>query len=150
MNEVTTGTCRCGQLRLTVQGAPLVTMACHCTGCQKMTASAFSLSSLYPQEAVTIQGDLLRGGLKDQWEHMFCANCLSWVLSRGEMLGPLVNIRSSMLDDGNAQAPFIECWLDEKLPWASIGATHAYAQFPPVEQFETLMAEFAASRVAAA
>ena len=27
---------------------PLITMACHCTGCQRMTASAFSLSALYP------------------------------------------------------------------------------------------------------
>jgi hypothetical protein len=28
---------RCGQVRFTVFGRPLLTMACHCTGCQRMT-----------------------------------------------------------------------------------------------------------------
>ena len=52
----TTGSCRCGQVRITARGAPLMTFACQCTGCQRMTASAFSLSALYPDDAVTIEG----------------------------------------------------------------------------------------------
>ena len=33
------GGCRCGQVRFRIDGGPLITMACHCTGCQRMTAS---------------------------------------------------------------------------------------------------------------
>ena len=31
------GGCRCGQVRLKISAPPLLTMACHCTGCQKMS-----------------------------------------------------------------------------------------------------------------
>ncbi|MBW4665756.1 MAG: hypothetical protein KME01_16440 [Chroococcus sp. CMT-3BRIN-NPC107] len=35
------GSCRCGH-RIKVSVPPLLTMACHCTGCKRLTASAFS------------------------------------------------------------------------------------------------------------
>ena len=58
------GGCRCGQVRFRVGGAPLITMACHCTGCQRMTASAYSLSALYPRESLeVVQGEPVIGGL---------------------------------------------------------------------------------------
>ncbi|GAC1303486.1 MAG: hypothetical protein NVSMB10_05570 [Steroidobacteraceae bacterium] len=41
------GQCRCGQIEFEVKSKPLITMVCHCTGCQRMTASAYSLSALY-------------------------------------------------------------------------------------------------------
>ena len=41
------GGCRCGRVRLRVEAPPLITMACHCTGCQRMSASAFSLTVQY-------------------------------------------------------------------------------------------------------
>ncbi|WP_445260586.1 GFA family protein [Picosynechococcus sp. PCC 11901] len=34
------GQCRCGQVKFEVTSEPLITMACHCVGCQKITASA--------------------------------------------------------------------------------------------------------------
>ena len=55
---VHTGSCRCGKVGISVTGAPMLTMACHCSGCQRMTASAFSLSSLYHQDAVIEAPDL--------------------------------------------------------------------------------------------
>ncbi|WP_455550484.1 GFA family protein [Alloalcanivorax marinus] len=45
------GRCRCGRVEFEVYARPLVTMACHCTGCQRMSSSAFSLSALFPGEA---------------------------------------------------------------------------------------------------
>lgn len=142
MNQ--TGSCRCGRVAITVSGTPLLTMACHCRGCQQMTASAFSLSSLYPQDAAAIRGETVLGGLHGEFRHHHCAFCLSWVFTQADLLGPLVNIRSTMLTGGADSPPFIECWLDEKLPWVTIGATHGFRQFPPIEGFSDLMAEFAA------
>ncbi|TRW98145.1 GFA family protein [Paracoccus sp. M683] len=144
--EELTGGCRCGAVRLMVRGRPMLTMACHCTGCQRMTASAFSLSSLYHQDVVTIEGETLLGGLQGDLQHHCCASCLSWAFTRADFLGPLINIRSTMLDGAAVEKPFIECWLDEKLPWVTIGAVHAYPQFPPTDQIPALMAEFAAQR----
>ena len=141
----TTGSCRCGQVRITARGAPLMTFACHCTGCQRMTASAFSLSALYPDDAVTIEGETIIGGLKNpQLAHHFCPDCLSWLFTRSAYLGPVVNIRSTMFEGGPAeQPPFIETWTDEKRPWAETGAAYSFAGFPPPADFGALMAEFA-------
>jgi hypothetical protein len=60
----TIGKCRCGQVQFEVSSEPLMTMACHCTGCQRMTASAFSLSTLHPRSGFTVtRGEPVIGGL---------------------------------------------------------------------------------------
>ena len=48
------GGCRCGGVRFRVTKAPLITMACHCTGCQKMTASAYSTSVAIPADGFEV------------------------------------------------------------------------------------------------
>ena len=101
----TTGSCRCGQVRITARGAPLMTFACHCTGCQRMTASAFSLSAMYPEAAVTIEGDAVLGGMRGELRHHFCPSCLSWVYTTAPIMGPMVNIRTTMLDDAPRRNP---------------------------------------------
>ncbi len=144
-DRITHGSCRCGQVRLEVRGRPAMTMACHCSGCQKMTASAFSLSSLYADQAFEVFGpEPVIGGLHGEIRHFFCPHCLSWLFTRFEAMGPFVNVRSTMLDDAEALTPFIETCTSEKLPWAQTPARHSYPQFPPMEDFPKLMAEFAA------
>ncbi len=44
------GGCRCDRVRLAITAPPILTAACHCTGCQRMTGSAFSLSAAIPSE----------------------------------------------------------------------------------------------------
>ena len=138
------GSCRCREVRFEVRGDPLVTMACHCTGCQKMTASAFSLSALYPSAAFEIvEGDPVVGGLRGADKHMFCPSCMSWLFTRPAGLDDFVNVRASMLDDARAFRPFLETYTSEMLPWAQTGAVHSFEKFPPQEQFPALLAEYA-------
>src|SRR5688572_20263006 len=74
------GGCRCDRVRIRVTAPPLVTMACHCTGCQRMTASAFSLSVLLLSEGLTVvQGEPVIGGLHGDQRHFFCPHCKSWM-----------------------------------------------------------------------
>ena len=62
------GECRCGKVRLRAEGPPLITMACHCRGCQKLTSSAYSLSALTPEAGFEVTageavvGRATRGG----------------------------------------------------------------------------------------
>lgn len=109
-----------------------------------MTASAFPLGRLYLQDAVVIRGDTVLGGLHGDFHHHHCAFCLFWAFTRADVLGPPVNIRSTLLTGGADDPPFLECWLDERLPWMSIGAAQGFRGFPPAEGFSDLMAEFAA------
>ena len=48
------GGCRCGEVRIRVTAPPILTGACHCTGCQKMTASAFSLTVTVPADGFEV------------------------------------------------------------------------------------------------
>jgi len=140
------GECRCGQVRFQVRGAPIVTMACHCTGCQRMTASAFSLSALYPSESLEILGgEPVIGGLHGATRHFFCPHCMSWLFTRPEGLDQFVNIRATMLDDARGFTPFIETYTSEALPWAKTPAIHSFEKLPPMERYAELVEEFARS-----
>ncbi|TMJ34620.1 MAG: aldehyde-activating protein, partial [Alphaproteobacteria bacterium] len=44
------GGCLCGRIRFRITAPPLLTMACHCSGCQKLSASAYSLTIAVPSQ----------------------------------------------------------------------------------------------------
>ncbi|MDP3593207.1 GFA family protein [Phenylobacterium sp.] len=139
------GGCRCGQVRVKVSAPPLMTMACHCTGCQKMSASAYSLSAAIPSEGFEItQGEPVIGGLHGASRHYFCPHCMSWMFTRPEGVDFFVNLRPTMLDDTSWFTPFIETFTSEKLPWAATGAPHSYETFPPYEAFDGLIQDYGA------
>lgn len=137
-----TGGCRCGAVRFRITALPIVTSACHCTGCQRMTASAYSLSAAFPEAAFVItQGEPVIGGLHGpEARHHHCDHCKSWLFTRW---GDMVNLRATMLDDHGWFEPFLETWTREKLPWASTPAQHSFEEFPPMEAFGDLIAKYA-------
>lgn len=148
------GGCRCGRLRFRITRAPLLTMACHCRGCQKMTASAFSLSVAVASDAFElIAGEAVLGGIHGAAEgtlqvnpgrHQHCDWCKAWVFTRIEPDRGFVNVRATMLDDHHWFAPFIETQIQEKLAWANTPAKHSFAGFPPMERYAALIADYAA------
>jgi hypothetical protein len=140
------GGCRCGQVRVRISAPPLLSMVCHCTGCQRMSASAFSLSVAIPAEGfVILQGEPVIGGRRDPAvRHFFCPYCMSWMFTRPQGLEFLVNLRATMLDDPSWVTPFIETYTSEKLPWATTPASHKFERFPAPELFTGLMEEYAA------
>lgn len=134
------GGCRCDKLRFKVTAAPLITMACHCTGCQKMTASAYSLSALVPEAAFDVtKGEPVIGGLHGDLKHYFCGHCMSWVFTRAPAIEGFINFRATMLDDTSWYVPFIETCVSEKLPWAATSAVHSFEQFPDMAGFPKLI-----------
>jgi hypothetical protein len=53
------GGCACGQVRYRLSEAPACVYVCHCTDCQTLSASAFSINGPIRPEALTItQGEL--------------------------------------------------------------------------------------------
>lgn len=142
------GGCRCGQVRLRISAPPLLTMACHCTGCQRMSASAFSLSMAIPTPGFAVtKGEPVIGGLHGATQHYFCPHCMSWMFTRPEGLDMFVNVRATMLDEARWFSPFIETYTSEKLAWASTPAVHSYEKFPEFSHYEVLVAEYAKQAV---
>jgi len=137
------GGCRCGEVRIRVTKAPLITMACHCSGCQVLTASAFSLTIALPADGLEIvSGEPVLGGLKREHRQYFCPSCKSWMFTRPQGLEWLINLRPTLLDDHAWYVPFIEVMTSEKLPWATTPAVHRYETAPEPAEFEPLMQAF--------
>lgn len=141
------GSCRCGEVAFEITAPPLMTAACHCTGCQRMSSSAFSLTAMVPTEAfAVVQGKTAVGGLRGpQLRHHFCPSCMSWMFTRIAGLDAFLNVRPTLLDDPSWFSPFIETMTREKLAWAETPARHRFEGFPAMEDFPRLMAEFAAA-----
>lgn len=138
------GGCRCGRVRFRVTKRPLLTMACHCSGCQRMSSSAFSLSAAIPADGFeVIEGEPVIGGLHGASKHYFCGWCMSWMFTRPEGIDWFVNIRPTMLDDASFSTPFMETWTSEGLPWAKTAAKHSYEKLPPMDAYEGLIREYA-------
>ncbi|MCA1661679.1 MAG: GFA family protein [Novosphingobium sp.] len=141
-----TGQCRCGEVRFAFDGPVLLTAACHCRGCQRMTGSAFSLTTATVLSRFTVtKGETVLGGLRGDARHHFCDGCKSWLFTTHEALRDMVNVRTTMLDQLPAEPPFVEMFTDEALPWVKTGAKHSFAQFPAADEFGPLMQEFAAT-----
>lgn len=139
------GGCRCGRVRMRISAPPLLTMACHCVGCQRMTSGPFSLSAAIPSPAFeVIQGEPVIGGLHGSPRHYFCGWCMSWIFTKAEGLDWFVNVRPTMLDDPRWCRPFIETCTSEKLDWATTPAEHSFEGFPPMEAYQDLTAAYMA------
>jgi len=142
--------CRCDGLRMRISEPPIVTMACHCAGCQRMSASAFSLSILVPASGFEVtQGDAVIGGLHGPSRHFHCAHCKTWAFTRPEGLTQFVNVRATMLDDAKGFEPFIETYTSEKLAWAATPAVRSFAKFPSLDDYTELTAQYAKARQSA-
>ena len=46
-----TGGCHCGKIRYEISEAPQLVYTCHCTDCQRLTSSAFSMGLVLAETA---------------------------------------------------------------------------------------------------
>lgn len=137
------GGCRCGTVRVRITKPPLLAMACHCTGCQAMSASAFSLSLAIPADGFEVTaGEPVLGG-RNRDMHHFCPACMTWMFTRPPGMDWFVNVRPSLLDDHLWFVPYVETFTGEKLPWAETPAVHSFAKMPDLPDFEPLIRAFA-------
>lgn len=111
------GACRCGRVKIRISAPPLITMACHCTGCQRMSGSAYSLSAAIPTEGfAVVEGAPVVAGASAEAGHHFCPDCMTWMFTRPQGLDFFVNVRPTMLEETSWYSPFIETYTSENSP----------------------------------
>jgi hypothetical protein len=107
MPAVLEGGCLCGNVRFSANQAPLRTLACHCTFCQRVTSSAFYAESIFLLDAVQFNEGELR-----QYEHRsdgsgkkvfihFCPSCGTTIGLTFERWPDLRAISRGCYDDPN-------------------------------------------------
>jgi hypothetical protein len=117
-----TGGCQCGAVRYTLKAPPIVFYLCHCTECQKQSASAFGESVTAHPDDVEVTGELAcyeRPGAKGTVRCEFCPKCGTRMFhGRPERC----NIKGGTLDDRSWLAPAGHIWTSSKQPYPLIGA----------------------------
>jgi hypothetical protein len=127
----------------------MLTIACHCRGCQQMSASAYSLSEGYPSEAFRlVRGEPVVGGIHGATRHYHCDYCKSWLYTEPEGVADFINVRSTMFDKVRAEPPFVETYVGEALPWASARGQRRYEALPAMDEWPQLIREFAEQNTA--
>ena len=126
-NEMTkyNGKCSCGQVGYTLKNDPIFTHACHCSLCQRYTASAFILHSLMETSNFTlINGSLSEtvGPSGSGKGHVIkrCPNCGDQIYSHFMGLNNLLVLKTTTLSDANELPPQAHVFLDSKLEWLKL------------------------------
>ena len=142
------GGCRCGKVRFRLKAPPQMELACHCRGCQRMTASAFSTTVMMAaNDFELLGGETEIGGIHgDQGRHHHCSWCKSWVYTEVVDHPETINVRATLLDDPYWFAPWAETQTAEKLPWAETGAERSFERFPDPKDFASLGEQYLTAR----
>jgi hypothetical protein len=123
--ESRTASCRCGQLRATVTGAPVRVSVCHCLDCQKRSGSAFAAQARWPLEQVKFAGQSKtwahRADSGNRIIHHFCPDCGSTLHYQieGKFEG-LVAIPLGAFDDPYSLSPEFSVWEMRKHDWVAV------------------------------
>ena len=104
-----TGGCLCGKVRFAASGSPYRVGICHCLDCRKHHGALFYAAAIFPQEAVSIEGEANR-----YLDRYFCPNCGSSVYSRSE---DEIEIHLGSLDEPNQFQPTYELWTIRREAW---------------------------------
>lgn len=104
-----TGGCRCGDIRVVASGRPYRVGICHCLDCRKYHGALFHASAIFPQDAVTIEGEA-----RDHGGRSFCPRCGSTVFGRS---GDEIEISLGSLDAPDQLVPTYELWTIRRESW---------------------------------
>lgn len=130
------GRCLCGNIRYRLDAAPRMTLACHCTDCQRQTGSAFSHFTLMKREKFHLDGKpkqyVTVGESGRKVTRHFCSDCGSPVFSELEKAPGIVVIPVGTLEDNPGLTPSRHSWVKHKQPWLTLeGAAELFEEEMP-------------------
>jgi hypothetical protein len=107
--SLTTGGCLCGKVRFSVRGEPYRVGICHCMDCRKVHGALFHASAIFPQDAVSIEGEThVYAG------RHFCPSCGSTVFGRSD---DEVELNLGSMDASDQFQPSYELWTVRRESW---------------------------------
>lgn len=121
------GGCQCGAIRYRLKAKPEMLYVCHCSDCQKQSASAFGMSLIMaPGQIEFVRG----GGRLRHWDTRaddgvvkrchFCPDCGTRVMHGSDDPAAEISIKAGSLDDTRGLRPQAHIWLRSAQPWVTI------------------------------
>ena len=120
-----TGTCQCGGVHYRVTEQPIVTVVCHCLDCQKLSASAFSLSMpIYRRSFEIVRGTFKvwsRSAASGNTALCYsCSECSNRIYHENPAFKKTLRLKPGALDDTSELKPVAHIWTKRKQPWVII------------------------------
>lgn len=117
-----TGGCQCGHLRFEIRAEPMTVYTCHCTECQKQSASTFGLSVIVPRESFVItQGTPKIWVRKHESgrliDCLFCPECGTRICHNPQANQKVTIARAGTFDDASWVHPVGHIWTRSAQPW---------------------------------
>ena len=144
------GRCSCGKVRFRLTAEPIVTHACHCRQCQRITGSAFMMNTVVETDALEVlSGDPasthFEGTSHTSW---FCQDCGTYVWSHfGGRFDGCRFVRVGTMDDPDAFPPDVQIFTDTKQPWVVLSDN--IPQFAESYEWEDVLSPKRLSRLKA-
>ena len=131
-----TGGCHCGTVRFEFTEQPMLVYTCHCTDCQHITSSAFSVGVALAETAFRLTSGAPRAlqRIPDSGRvntRFICPDCACWVFSQPR--GGVVRVRAGSLDDTSWLRPTRHIWTRSKQSWVVLGASDEIFEGQPTE-----------------
>ena len=126
--ESRTAACACGQLRITVHGAPRGVGVCHCLECQRRTGSVFAALASFeaPFEVAGHATEYVRAGdAGARFRFRFCPTCGSTVFHTEEGVEGSVGVAVGAFGDPSFPAPQVSVYDCRRHPWVRLPASVA-------------------------
>lgn len=126
MAEKWTGGCQCGDVRYSIARDSVKTLyCCHCSDCQKQSASAFGMSLITER-----QGFKLLQGALSVWETRtardtlkrchFCPRCGVRIWHDNGDGSALISVKAGTLDDSGVLKPVAHLWTRRAQDWVPL------------------------------
>ena len=121
------GGCQCGKIRYRLIAEPLMLYICHCSDCQKQSASAFGMSlRMRPRDVEFVHGEKLMRSWETRGEDgslkrcHFCPNCGTRIMHASDDTEESVSIKAGSLDDTSGLRPRAHIWMKSAQSWVTI------------------------------
>lgn len=134
------GGCQCGAVRYRLLGPPLAAYLCHCKDCQRLGASAFSLSMPIAREHVELVSGTPAACDKTAdsgrvVRMLGCGQCGTKLWNEPLAASGMVMLKPATLDDSSWIRPVGNIWTASKMPWVEIDESLVnFAGQPPDRQ----------------
>ena len=127
------GGCLCGAVRYTLKSEPRAIALCHCTHCQRLSGSVFSLNLVIREADYEQSGETtiyVDSGDSGQPVHRhFCGRCGAPIFARTALSPGKVIVKGGTLDDLEGLAPKTEIYTEHAVRWlAPVAGTTRFAR----------------------
>jgi hypothetical protein len=133
------GGCHCGKLRYEAEIDPQKVGVCHCTDCQALTGSAFSMFVPVPSAAFRMVSGQPKVYVKTaesgaKRAQAFCADCGTRIYACAAVDDPQAfNVRVGTVRQRAELSPKVQLWCRSALPWTQdLAAVDKVATQPPM------------------